>query len=342
MKSLPSSFNSQQSESTGALTVSVVLLLAAALLMLLAPFAFAPSAFAQSTSSFAPTPSPGGGGGFQPTPVFQPQTPVFIPQFNPTFIPVRENLPLIPTDFLNPFLGTAPSPFTMPTLSPGNAVKKVDFPLLDGSCENLDGILVRAIDGTTYTRPSLASVNLDEGSILVSVRRPATMGLITTPHGSISVNAGADVIVRYQDGILRVMNLTGLGEAVKVKVSSSEVSATVNGQTFTNSLKIEPVSVALKVGHELLASDHPLCLAELKPHDGIGRRQYAFVESNKLAVSEFSLESAVNEHALLVDLQQKQSGAKERRVLNDLAKMASVLNYMQGSQGYVAFRENKN
>lgn len=296
-------------------------------------------ALAQSSFSTPSVPTPT----YNPPPVMQP--PPTVPQVNfPIFpviqtMPVRDTLPLIPTDFTRPFMGT-PSPLNFPTLQPGNAVKKLsekDFPSPDDA-QSDSGIIVKFIPGSDYTRPSPSTVDLTEGALLISVRKPATLAVISTPHGSVSVATNSDVIVRYQNGVLRVMNLTGLGESVKVKVHSAEVSATVNGKSYSDPVKNFAITLALKVGHELVSADHALTNRDLHPHDGIGRRQFALVEQNVMAVSEFSLESALNGADLLLDLQQATSGVKERRVLNDMAKMASVLNYLHGAGGYTALK----
>ncbi len=297
------------------------------------------AAMAQSSfpTSSLPTPT------YTAPPIVQP--PPVAPQVNfPVFpvsptLPVRDTLPLIPTDFTRPFMGT-PNPLSFPTLQPGNAVKKLpekDFDMPDDS-QSDSGIIVKFIKGSDYTRPSPATVDLTEGSLLISVRKPATLALISTPHGTVSIATNSDVIVRYQNGVLRVMNLTGLGESVKVKVHSAEVSATVNGKAYSEPVKNFAITLALKVGHELVSGDRPLTNRDLHPHDGIGRRQFALVEQNVMAVSEFSLESALNGADLLLDLQQATSGVKERRVLSDMAKMASVLNYLHGDGGYTALK----
>lgn len=302
------------------------------LMVLLSPL----GASAQSSVPSAP-PS------YSPPPVVQvpvqPTPQVTIPVFPLPQLPVTTpTLPLIPTDFTRPFMGTAPMLFTAPTLPAGNAVKKVDpqnFPVLPPG-DSDDGIIVKYLPGTDFSRPSKASVCLTEGAVLVSVRKPAAMALVTTPHGDVSIESEADVVVRYEEGVLRVMNLTGLGERVKIKVHGAEVSARVNGQSYSEPVKNQPVSIALKVGHEVVSADRRLTGRDLHPHDGVGRRQYVFIEADSLAVSEFSLESALSGMDLLVDLQQKVTGVKERRVLGDMAKMASVLNYMNGESGYTA------
>ena len=325
---------------------------------------FAGNVFAQP-SSFSYPSSPG--------PVQSPQVmPTFNPQVTPAFpiLPVRggrETIPLIPTDYTNFSMGVFNSSVSMPNLNPATAVQRLSgpFPSLDQLQQDEEGILVRSLENASFTRPSLASVKLESGSILVSVRRPSRLGVISTPQGDVSASADSDVIVTYKDGLLRVLNLTGHGEAVKVKVHSSNVSSKIISSSAESNLdtkpeakldtKLEPshepivsqpVAIAVKVGHEIVSSDHALTRADLHPHDGIARRRFGFVETsvnqkeNVLAVSEFSLESVLTSSDLLVDLSQKTSGLKERRIMGDLSKMAAVLNYMNGQQGFVSNTSN--
>lgn len=271
----------------------------------------------------------------------------------------RETIPLIPTDYTNFSMGVFNSAIIMPNLNPAAAVQKLSrpFPNLDQVQQNEEGIFVRSLENTSFTRPSLASVKLESGSILVSVRRPSKMAVISTPQGDVSATADSDVIVTYNDGLLRVLNLTGHGEAVKIKVHASNVSSKIISSVPETKLdtKLEPshepivsqpVAIAVKVGHEIVSSDHALTRADLHPHDGIARRRFGFVETNVnqkdnvLAVSEFSLESVLTSSDLLVDLSQKTSGLKERRIMGDLSKMAAVLNYMNGQQGFVSNTSN--
>ncbi|MBP9094610.1 hypothetical protein KBI23_26560 [bacterium] len=267
----------------------------------------------------------------------------------------RDTVPLIPTDYTNFSMGMFNSSVSMPNLNPATAVQKLSnpFPSLDQLQQDEEGILVRSLENASFTRPSLASVKLESGSILVSVRRPSRLGVISTPQGDVSVSADSDVIVTYNDGLLRVLNLTGHGEAVKVKVHASNVSSKIISSAPEPKLDTkpepshepivsQPVAIAVKVGHEIISSDHALTRADLHPQDGIGRRRFGFVESNVLAVSEFSLESVLTSSDLLVDLSQKTSGIKERRIMGDLSKMAAVLNYMNGQQGFVSNIKNSN
>lgn len=321
------------------------------------------------------------------TPVYTPPPQIVTPQVSPVVSPpmppvspVGNFAPMIPTDFTNLHMG-GPDPTALPTFNAAGAVQKTSkFPDLNSVKQDESGILVKKLGSAEYTRPSLASVNLSYGSILVSVRRPARLGIISTPQGDVSVAADADVIIVYREGVLRVMNLTGPSDSVKLKVHSSGVSAKIvmgdrdkgkmenkaepgvaemfgvdkggvaehagadkafDKHNTHEPIVSAPVAVAVKVGHELVSSDHALTRHDLQPHDGIGRRRFAFVETNVLAVSEFSLESVLTSSDLLVDMAQTTDGLRERRIMGDLSKMAAVLNYMNGGTGYVALAKDK-
>lgn len=258
-------------------------------------------------------------------------------------MPGGRTVPLVPTDYTNI---PVPSLNYQSTLPAGEGVKSTSQFPSDLPDQDLDGILVRSLNGADFTRPSLASVTLNEGSILVSVRKPSRLGLINTSHGVVSVAGDADVIVTCDknDGLVRVLNLTGLGENVKMKVHHQMVQARIHSTDAPVVVPTAPqppaLALSLKVGHELVVADRPLVKADLHPADGIGRRRFNFLESHFLAVNEFSLASLLTGSDLLVDLRQKVDGLKERRIVGDLSKMAAVLNYLNGEQGYTVAKPN--
>ena len=136
-----------------------------------------------------------------------------------------------------------------------------------------------------------------------------------------------------------MLNLTGMNESVKMKVHHEMVQAKVvtsasdSSQSAPAVNQPKPLALAIKVGNELIVGDRPLAKADLRPADGIGRRRFCMLESNYLAVNEFSLESVLTTSDMMVDLVQKVDGLKERRLIGDLSKMAAVLNYLNGA-GY--------
>lgn len=262
-----------------------------------------------STPVFIPPPSTNVGG------VFNPRVPVFVQQ------------DVTGTDISNPVTG-ANSVAGLNTnlgVSMGTALSGVllvndsEFPIADNLKGSTEWITVRATPGSQFTRPTPYTIDLKQGSVLISVKRPSETAIVKTPLGEIAISSDGDAIVTYENGQLRVMNLDGVGKSVVAKIIPP-------GQA-------DP-TVALAAGYELVASDHKLTRAEMKPKDGIARRHFNILENGQMAVSEFSVESAIHSSTLIADLKQNVSGVKERRILGDMAKMASVLNYVHGTQGF--------
>jgi hypothetical protein len=193
--------------------------------------------------------------------------------------------------------------------------------------------------GAVAPRYALFSIDLKSGSIIVSVRKPSDVALIHTPLGTASVHADGDVLVSYDDGVMRVSNLDGLGKNVLVQIHSESVSAAINGKPATEPLTTTPLAMAIAMGYEFISGDHKLGHAELRPADGIARRNFSFLNGGFAAVNEFSLESVLRTSGLIVDVDQALSGVKERRIVADMSKMAAVLNYMHGSEGFVITAE---
>ena len=197
------------------------------------------SSFSTSTSGYTP-PAPG-----NPTvninPISVPTIPV-MPVM--PVVPGGRTVPLVPTDYTNI---PVPSLNYQSTLPADEGVKSTSQFPSDLPDQDLDGILVRSLNGADFTRPSLASVNLNEGSILVSVRKPSRLGLINTAHGVVSVAGDGDVIVtcNKSDGLVRVLNLTGLGENVKMKVHHQMVQARIHNADALSEAPTAPQPPAL-------------------------------------------------------------------------------------------------
>lgn len=55
-----------------------------------------------------------------------------------------------------------------------------------------------------------------------------------------------------------------------------------------------------------------------------------------MGISEISVESILHASDLIANLQQQDSGARERRILADMSKMAAVRNRVNGTCGFDA------
>lgn len=268
------------------------------------------------------------------------QQPVYIPpQTEPPRLiippivntPNRDGVPIfVPTDVTNPgpALGAAynsPSlrlPSAMSGLIP---LKMHDFPKEENNKDKGEWVLVRAEQDTTYSRPSPVAVELKVGAVLVSVRKPSTAAFVKTDLGKIAITANGDAVIKNTDGVVRVMNIDGLGNNVRIKLE---------GGPFAGS---DAKVVALKPGFELVASERTLKRSDLRPKDGIGRRKASVVLKGYAAVNQFSVDTLLQSCDLVVAINQNTTGVKERRILSDMSKMAAVLNMMDSApgQGYV-------
>lgn len=252
-----------------------------------------------------------------------PMPPIIVPP-SPPPNPFNPEVPVfVPTDVTTAGMGAMPRPDVVAAwaLSGIQLVPDTLFPREDNLKGSTEWILVRARTGAVYSRPTAYKVKLEKGDILVTVKRPSNMAMIETELGKISVAADGDVVVTYNDGILRVQNLDGMGKSVMAQIIPP-------GQA-------DP-TVQLAPGFELVAATHKLARADMKPKDGIARRHFKILENGMMAVSEFSVESAIQNSDLIADIRQNVSGVKERRILSDMSKMASVLNYMRGEEGFQA------
>ncbi len=200
------------------------------------------------------------------------------------------------------------------------------FPSVNELGGSPDFILVLPKDSNTvFEKISQFAASLKQGQVLIGIRQPSKAGMLLTENAEIAIfsNAqGADVLVTYKDGVLRVANLDGMGENVRIVLKGPQFAG-LNNKVF-----------ALKPGFELVASGAPLTRKDIRPTDGIGRRQTQLIETKHVAISQFQVESALKNSDLVASLAQKDSGSKERRILADMSKMAAVLNQVGGTWGY--------
>lgn len=279
----------------------------------------AQSTFPPSTPSYSPTPTT-----VEPTP---PPTPPLLITPLPTVPPFTPEI-VVPTDVepgLFNFQGTVPNFSNLSSPVALNGVQLVDdssFPQASELKGPTSGISIRQTEGTNYEKASDYVIKLVKGEILVSVKRPSETAIVETPFGNISISANGDAIIKLVDGTLRVMNLDGQGQSIKAQLDRGPFAGPADP-----TLTVAP-------GYEVVASKHTLNRSLLRPRDGIARRHFKVLENSHLAISEFSLESALNASDVIADLRQSKDGVKERRILGDMSKMAAVLNHMNGTQGF--------
>lgn len=207
------------------------------------------------------------------------------------------------------------------------ALKPNEIRLKEQADGKAEGIFVLSQEHSDFGRPRSNVVDLKNGTIFVSVRRPTTMAYIDSPLGVIALAADAAVIVGYNDGVLRLMNLTGTGKRVKLSLDRGSFSGDKH------------LGLGVTPGYEVVAGTNKLERSQLRPNDKIARRHSCFLGRDNIAVNEFSLDSALATSELISSLKQRDSAAKEQRVLGDMSKMAAVVNQLRGAIGFVAESE---
>jgi hypothetical protein len=274
-----------------------------------------------------------------PRPVERPEEmPTAAPTPTPTIImptpPGTVVTPIVvPTDVTNPQItnpdetksrgGTAQNLGTL-ALAGIEQISDKSFPGQDKVGKNFDWITVLAKEGADFSKPNNYTADLKSGDIIVSVKNPSRLAFVKTIFGDIAIGANSDVMVTYNQGVLRLLNFDGEGRVLKVRLDKGPFAGAADP------------TVAIAPGYELIASDKIITRAEMRPKDGIARRYGKTLENGHLAICQFSLESAAHSVGILLNLQQSTTGIKERRIMTDLSKMAAVLNYRSGEQGYTA------
>ena len=166
--------------------------------------------------------------------VIQPIAPQIGPSINQSFfstpnLPLPTNLNTLPSRAVNQEVlwggvGRAQSAAAgIHTLNHGAWPKPDDF---KGS---IAGILIRVQNGCEYSSADPHTITLTSGTLLASVRRPSLTTLVRTPVGDVSVSAGADVLISFNDGVMRVRNLNGRDNAVKIGYGIFVAAADIDG-----------------------------------------------------------------------------------------------------------------
>lgn len=232
-----------------------------------------------------------------------------------TFVPPI----VVPTDVTNTYPGAISAMFTPTGIGPGllagfRTLSGEGFPAPENLKGTADYILLKWADDTVFTKPNLYSVSLTSGTVLVGVKKPSNIGMVVTPVGSVAIYANADVLVSFKDGVMRVANLDGIGDAIKVSFQ---------GNVY-----------AVPPGVEFVGANRPLTKVDLRPLDNLSRRNTQVIKGVDAAIIEFSVESSIEGSALIANLQNSNAGDKERRMLSDVSRMAAVLNHIAGAEGF--------
>ncbi len=235
---------------------------------------------------------------------------------------------LVPTDITNANLMGLVNPTNLGAVSGPIGATSLKA-LKEDKSGPTDGLYYRPKTGTEFTHPNNFEIALTSGEILVSVRHPSHNMVVTNPLGTVSGLADSDAIVSYKNGVLHVFNLNTQKGAVQIKLDKGHFGGAA-----------DPV-LQLSAGYELVAADRKLSRSDVRPPDGVGRKNTRLVEDGYVAISQFAPESLLNNSEILADMNQQAAGTKEKRIINDLSKMAAVLNVVNGSGGFEATSKSR-
>jgi hypothetical protein len=245
--------------------------------------------------------------------------PMYGPPSMPPMNPIQPFQPIDVTHTTDQMNSMIPNP----VMTVGGVMQSDKFPSMDNLKGSLDFLLVQPQCGDdVFTKTSAYVANLTNGTLLCSVKKPSETGVVVTAIGDVAFTSNSDAFVVFDsaNNVLRVRNVTGLSQRVKVKINKGPLA----GKIFL----VEP-------GFELVVSDHDLSRGSLRPADGITRRGSRLIDGKYAAVSEYYVQSQLQSSALVSQMEQKQaSDAKARRILTDMSRMAAVLNQVNGGQGF--------
>jgi hypothetical protein len=225
------------------------------------------------------------------------------------------------------------------------AVSSKTFPSAIDIHGSAAGVLLHARKETRYDLLSPLSIWLEEGPLLVSVRRPSDMVLVATKFGDICVTAGGDALVeRGEEDTLRIVNLCTNNETVflnmhdKLWVSSPwghigkvKQLSEKKGKKRTYE-EIDSGAVSIAPGYELVIGAHMLTLDDVKPPDSVGRREWKTLEGGHFVVAEISIDNLTQLHDLIKNL--NNHGGKAAAVFAEIMKSAGQLKDKQGEAGF--------
>jgi hypothetical protein len=236
--------------------------------------------------------------------------PVVIAPTVTTLIPHDQ---VFPKDLIDPLL---PKLIKDKRVFNSKGIKEVPHFAFNGGASN--GATFHAEEGSKIAQISSNEVKLDEGSVLVSLHGPAA--IVGTANGKVFVKGEGNILTSFYSGVMRVENISARGVACKVQM---------DGKAIEGETKV----VALAPGYEIVVGDRALANGEIRPADGIARRGQFVFDGNHIAVNEFSVDSIIDSHPIVAAML-NDTTKTDRRCLNEIAKMASVMNFVHGAGGY--------
>jgi hypothetical protein len=181
-------------------------------------------------------------------------------------------------------------------------------------------LVIKQNDSDQTTRVSPYVVTLNHGTVLASVRRPSQTGLLHTDVADIAFSANSDSFITFADGLTRIRNVDGMGQALKVKINKGPGTG---------------IAMTIAPGYEIVLADRKLTHDDMHPSDGIARRGSHLLTGGCAAVSEYNVEGALQASALVAKMSASdQSDPKSKRIVADMSRMAAVLNQINGMQGF--------
>lgn len=209
------------------------------------------------------------------------------------------------------------------------------------------GVLLHARRETRYDLLSPLSIWLEEGPLLVSVRKPSDMVLVATKFGDICVTDGGDALVeRGEEDTLRIVNLGTSGDNVFLNMHDKlwtgspwghlgkvqQLNENKKGKKTRTYENIESGAVSLSPGYELVIGAQSLSLDDVKPPDSVGRREFRTFEGGRFVIAEISIDNLTQLHDLIKNL--NTHGEKAGTIFNEIMKNAGLHKSRQGETGF--------
>ena len=226
------------------------------------------------------------------------------------------------------------------------AVSSRNFPSAIDIHGSAAGVLLHARKETRYDLLSPLSIWLEEGPLLVSVRKPSDMVLVATKFGDICVVSGGDALVeRGEEDTLRIVNLCTSGDTVFLNMHDKLWTGSPwghsgkvqqlnekKGKKTKTYEEVESGAISIAPGYELVIGAQSLSLEDAKPADSVGRRDFKTFEGGRFVVAEISIDHLTQLHDLIKNL--NNHGEKASTVFNEIMKNAAQMRNKQGESGF--------